>query len=303
MSEIAEPKIKALAPWFGSKRTLAPRIVAELGPHRAYWEPFCGSMAVLLGKQPATMETVNDLHGELINLARVLRNRPTADILYDRLLRTLCSEVLYREAAQRCRDRGHMAAGEDPDIDRAEDFFLCSWLGMNGVAGTKRNKMAFCRRFTKSGGHAATRFVSAIESIPEWHERLRSVVILNADGFELLSRIEDATGVCIYCDPPYLAKSDDYVHDFARDDHKRLADALGRFQKTRVIVSYYDDPCLDALYAGWSKVSCPMNKAMANPKVPGGKRVAPEILLINGPSFVDRAAVPAGGLFAQEQPA
>jgi hypothetical protein len=39
--------IKALAPWFGGKRNLAPLIVAELGEHRCYWEPFCGSMAGL----------------------------------------------------------------------------------------------------------------------------------------------------------------------------------------------------------------------------------------------------------------
>src|ERR1044072_5384193 len=39
-----EMKISALAPWYGSKRTLAPEIVRQLGEHRAYWEPFCGSM-------------------------------------------------------------------------------------------------------------------------------------------------------------------------------------------------------------------------------------------------------------------
>lgn len=36
-------KIKALAPWFGAKRNLAPVIVGLLGEHRIYWEPFCGS--------------------------------------------------------------------------------------------------------------------------------------------------------------------------------------------------------------------------------------------------------------------
>ena len=36
-------KIGALSPWYGSKRTLATRIIKELGAHRVYWEPFCGS--------------------------------------------------------------------------------------------------------------------------------------------------------------------------------------------------------------------------------------------------------------------
>lgn len=47
MSTQTEMKITALAPWFGSKRTLAPRIIAELGKHSAYWEPFCGSLTLV----------------------------------------------------------------------------------------------------------------------------------------------------------------------------------------------------------------------------------------------------------------
>lgn len=42
-----KPIVGALLPYYGGKRTLAPRIVAELGRHRAYWEPFMGSLAVL----------------------------------------------------------------------------------------------------------------------------------------------------------------------------------------------------------------------------------------------------------------
>jgi DNA adenine methylase len=50
-------------PYFGSKATLAERIVALLPPHRSYVEPYAGSLAVLLAKPPTPMETVNDLDG------------------------------------------------------------------------------------------------------------------------------------------------------------------------------------------------------------------------------------------------
>jgi len=49
-------KIKAIAPWFGGKRTMASTIIQELGPHSQYFEPFCGSMAVLFAKPPAQKE-------------------------------------------------------------------------------------------------------------------------------------------------------------------------------------------------------------------------------------------------------
>jgi site-specific DNA-adenine methylase len=88
-----EAKVKAIAPWFGGKRTMAPLVVTEIGKHTQYFEPFCGSMAVLFAKQPSQKETVNDLHGDLINLARVLQEGPAAEALYDRLQKVLFSEA------------------------------------------------------------------------------------------------------------------------------------------------------------------------------------------------------------------
>lgn len=288
-------KITAIAPWFGGKRTLAPRIIEELGDHSAYWEPYCGSMAVLLAKEPCAMETVNDLHGDLINLARCVQDDEAAVDLFSRLYRTTCSETLHRDAAERFRDRGNVPSGE-MSVDRAYDYFLASWLGRNGVAGTSSYNQGFCRRFTKNGGHAATRFASAVESIPDWWERLRSVTILNDDALSLIERVEDARGVVVYCDPPYIEKGAKYVHDFDDfSDHAKLSNALHRFKLTRVIVSYYEHPQLDYLYPAWTKRRLKATKALVNQGMrdKGGAVDAPEVLLINGPSLV----APAGGLF------
>jgi len=72
-AEFLTPTITALLPYFGGKRSMADRIVIELGDHRSYWEVFCGAMAVLLAKPPCSQETVSDLYGDLINLALVIR--------------------------------------------------------------------------------------------------------------------------------------------------------------------------------------------------------------------------------------
>lgn len=293
--------ITALAPWFGGKRTLAADIVAELGPHRAYWEPFCGSMAVLFAKEPAAMETVNDLHGDLVNLARVVQDDDLSVALFGRLYRTACSESLHRAAAERFRDRGNSPAG-DMDLDRAADYFLASWLGRNGVAGTSSYNQGFCRRFTQNGGHAAKRFASAVESIPAWWERLRHLSILNDDAFGLIERIDDAAGTVIYLDPPYIVKGAKYVHDFAAGQHDELADLLHRFRRTRVVVSYYDHPRLDELYPGWTKRRLKATKAMVNQGMrdKSGATDAPEVLLINGPSLVEPLQRSLG--FAETEP-
>jgi site-specific DNA-adenine methylase len=110
------PAIGALSPWFGSKRNLAPRIVETLGKHTAYWEPFCGSLAVTLAKPQTAMETVNDLHGDLVNLARVVQHDELSIQLFSKLSRVACSESLHRDAAVRHRERGNYVLIVPPTI-------------------------------------------------------------------------------------------------------------------------------------------------------------------------------------------
>jgi DNA adenine methylase len=164
-------------------------------------------------------------------------------------------------------------------------------MGRNGVAGTQGYNQCFCVRYTKNGGHAATRFRSCVESIPAWHQRLRAVTILNRDAMvDLIPQIEDAAGTVIYVDPPYLVKGARYVHDFDGIAHHHLATALNRFEQTRVIVSYYEHPKLSELYPGprWTKINCPTTKSMVSSGQRGQTgqvQIAPEVLLINGPSY------------------
>jgi DNA adenine methylase len=158
-----------------------------------------------------------------------------------------------------------------------------------------RTGKSFCVRYSTKGGDAATRWRSVTDSIPAWHHRLRNVTILSRDAFEILPRIEDDAAVVVYCDPPYLVKSTPYQHDFAGlEEHQRLAEALRRFKQTRVVVSYYDHPELRGLYPGWTLVKATTPKFMNNANKPmgtNGATSAPEVLLINGPSYTQ------GGLF------
>lgn len=274
-----KPAVTAIAPWFGSKRTLAPKIIAALGPHRCYWEPFCGSMAVLLAKPVVTMETVNDLHGDLVNLARVMQDRRTWPGFYRRLKRTLVSQELWRESADFIRNTPFA-----PGPERAYHYFMMVWLGRNGSAGSNGG-VNFCVRYTSNGGSPGTRFKAAVDSIPSWVDRLRAVTILSEDAFAILERIEDKAGTAIYCDPPYLVKGAKYTHDFTTADHVRLAESLARFSKTRVVVSYYEHPDLEILYPArsWRKIDVTTTKAMVSSgrRDVGGREDAIEVLLVN----------------------
>jgi len=238
-----------------------------------------------MAKPPCAMETVNDLHGDLINLARVIQDPQLGPKLYRKLRRTLMHEQLFKEAAERIRavDWSYLSSVLTPHVKRACDYMLCAWLGRNGVAGTLSYNQGFCVRYTNRGGDANRRWRSAIESIPAWRRRLAKVTILQRDAFELLERIDDAPGTAIYIDPPYLKKGSKYIHDFEGADHQRLAELLARFNSARVVVSYYDHPKLAELYPSWQRIEIPVTRSL----VSQGKRDKDnkvkviEVLLVN----------------------
>lgn len=234
--------IRSIAPYFGGKRSMAKRIAAELGEHKKYDEPFAGSMAVLMAKEPTGYETVCDMHGGMICLARVLACELNAVRLYERLQQTLFCESLLQDAnafLMSCNREPAWwtrkdTAGEEPSLIRADAnmaeyaywFFVACWVSRNGTAGTDRECFEIAVRWKRGGGDATTRFKSAVDSIPAWHYRLRNVVILRRNSLDYLPKLEDAEGAAIYADPPYLIETRGatsghgrYLHDFRPMDH------------------------------------------------------------------------------------
>lgn len=311
-------KIKALAPWFGGKRTLAPKIVELLGEHTQYFEPFCGSAAVLLAKEPSQKETIGDLHRDMINLLWCVADPDIAPNLYDLLARAPFSEDLLNEARYRLEvDRWDpdpeylLDEPNDKSLNRAYWYFLASWQGRNGTAGTIRRKYQLAVRWTRGGGSPTVRWRNAVDSIPAWHRRLLNVVILHRDAFRWIGSVEDHNASVIYIDSPYvidgvtrtgLSTTGDngrYVHDFESihkpnstgllfgeqhpdTKHDKLAAILKKYQHARIVVSYYDCDLVRKLYDGWNFIDCKMNKQLHAQNGRGArKKDAPEVLITN----------------------
>jgi hypothetical protein len=71
--------LKAPFPWFGGKRKVAGLVWEAFGADIAnFVEPFCGSLAVLLGRPGGAgkIETANDLDGHLVNFWRSIVFQP-----------------------------------------------------------------------------------------------------------------------------------------------------------------------------------------------------------------------------------
>ncbi len=68
-------KTKPIVPWMGGKRRLVSQLIEKMPEHECYVELFAGGAALFfMREQPAKVEIINDVNGELVNLYRVVQH-------------------------------------------------------------------------------------------------------------------------------------------------------------------------------------------------------------------------------------
>jgi DNA adenine methylase len=89
-------------------------------------------------------------------------------------------------------------------------------------------------------------FINRLED-PKTQRRLKKIQAVNK-SYEEIIEIVDSENTILYCDPPYYGTEKLYAfHNFSEEDHKNLADILGKI-KGKFILSYYDYPQLSEWY-------------------------------------------------------
>jgi DNA adenine methylase len=252
-------KITAIAPWFGSNRMLAPHVGEALG--RLAWcgVPFAGGMCELPYIQARTI-LVNDLHRHVINLARVCAD----DKLRPQLIRWLRRRAFHPDELAEAASICSQAEPDGIDLELARRYFVCAWMGRSHKAGTSGNPSGGeffgepALRWNANGGDSAVRYHSAIRMLGQFAKTLRRCTFTTNDAFEMLARCEDSDGHGIYCDPPFLEKGRSYKFNCGESPveektwHRRLAESLNRFQKTKVVCRFYEHPLIREFYEGWT---------------------------------------------------
>lgn len=230
-------------PYYGSKTTLARTIAAHLPAHDHYIEPFAGSLAVLLAKAPAKLETVNDLDGNLVTFWRIVRDRP------DELIRAL-------ELTPHARAELDLATDLDvaDDLERARRVFV---LLTQGRAGTLRPSTGWRRQIRRGGGAPLARTIAtAIDRLQPAADRLINVAIEQRPAIELIDDYGTNPDATLYLDPPYLegTRARNYALELtSAADHRAIAAAAHR-AKAAVVLSGYRSPLYDELFGDWHRI-------------------------------------------------
>ena len=113
-----------IVPWMGGKRRLAKHLLPMFPPHSCYVEPFAGGAALFfLRTEPAKVEVLNDINGQLVNLYRVVQHH------FDEFVRQFEWSLTSREVFARLQA---ISPDNMTDIQRAARFY---YLQHNAFGG------------------------------------------------------------------------------------------------------------------------------------------------------------------------
>jgi DNA adenine methylase len=239
--------------WYGGKFSHLPWLLPLLPECHHYCEPFGGSAAVLLNREPSPVETYNDMDGEVVNFFRVVREQ-TAQLVKAIANARFRKEYIFRSA---CKEYEKAT-----DLARAVRFFLRARqatsatplkpsLGRLGINVTS---------LLGSNSSVASRNSGGVELLPGITERLLRVQLENRPALDCIRLYEDK-GTLFYCDlPPCRRDSGEanmtYGGEMTDEDHLQLAGLLSSI-KGQVIVSGYRCDVLERLYRGWERHIAP----------------------------------------------
>lgn len=232
--------------WYGGKYSHLNWLLPLLPKTTHYCEPFGGSAAVLLNREPSPVETYNDIDSEVVNFFRVLRTQK--DALIEAIGLTPFSREEFELAiAQPTQDIS--------DVERARRFFVRARQVRSGLAQTASSgRWANCLLTSRAGmGGAVSRWLGSVEGLSEIVQRLLRIQIENAPAIEVIRRY-DSEETLFYCDPPYPhdSRGDDqaYAYEMTDEGHQELARVLHDV-KGKVALSGYHCNLLDELYHDW----------------------------------------------------
>lgn len=221
-----------IIPWLGGKRRLADQLMRLFPPHECYVEAFCGGGALFfLRPQPARVEVLNDINGELVNLYRVVQHH----------LEEFVRQFKWALSSRQVFAWLQMTRTETlTDIQRAARFFYLQHHAFGGkVTGQNFG-------YATSGGPIVN-LLRIEENLSAAHLRLAGVTVEHGPWLECAKRY-DRAHTFIYMDPPYW-QVEGYGVPFEFAEYERMAEFLCTC-KGKAMVSINDHPDIRRAFAG-----------------------------------------------------
>ena len=227
--------------YYGGKQKMLKHILPLIPPHRIYNEPFFGGGAVFWAKEPAYIEFINDINGEVVNFYRVLKTDFPA--FKRELDGTLHSELQHREARAIYRS----PEGHTP-VRRAWAFWVLCHESMFNIAG---NTWKLSLRGDRPARDSLLIKRSKENLTDAYADRLEQASIFSSDAVDIILKTDNPDAFH-YVDPPYFNSDMGHYKGYTEVDYRRLLDRLTEV-KGRFLLSSYPSEVLTEYTArqGW----------------------------------------------------
>jgi len=219
--------------WHGGKSYLSAWIIGNFPDRNSYThynEAFAGGLSVLFAHDPdGKSEAVNDLNSGLSDFWFILSTTPEA------MIRELWATPLSQEVWESATEM----RADDDRMKRATAFFVRYRQSRQGLGKDFATPTTRVRRGMNENVSA---WLTAVESLPEAHERLRRVEVRNMDGIKFIEKYDHESAL-FYLDPPYVHETrvttKDYECEMSVADHLRLLEVCVKL-KGKFLLSGYD---------------------------------------------------------------
>ncbi|WP_300856888.1 DNA adenine methylase [uncultured Clostridium sp.] len=233
----------------GGKSKLRKEIISLIPKHKCYIELFFGAGWVYFGKEPSSVEVINDIDKELINLFKMIKYHS-----YE-IERLLEYEFSGRDIFEEYKDYNinHLT-----DIHRAIRFLYLinqSFAGKGKTYGYGTTRVPSQKIFYK-------------DMLKEIKERLSNTYVENL-GFEKIIDKYDRDHSFFFCDPPYFETAG-YDNEFREEDHIVLRDKLKKI-KGKFLLTINDHPRVREWYKDFNIKEVEVNYSISRKAEGRGK--------------------------------
>ena len=223
-------KTTTLFPWPGGKTRLLPHLLPLVTetPHRTYVEAFAGGAALLFAREPAKAEVLNDCHGELVRLYRVVANH------LEEFVRQFKWALTSREMFRWCQLQHPDTL---TDIQRAARFYYLQRLAWGGKATGQTP--GFGR------GGKGLNLLRIEEDLSAAHLRLHKVTVEHLAWQQCMAKY-DAADTLFFLDPPYW-ETEGYGAPFGMEQYLELARQMAGLRGS-AILTINDHPAMREVF-------------------------------------------------------
>ncbi|MGE6387391.1 DNA adenine methylase [Pseudomonas sp. NPDC078416] len=250
-----------IVPWMGGKRRLAKPLLALFPAHDCYVEVFAGGAALYFKRpEPAKVEVLNDINGDLVSLYRVVQNH----------LEEFVRQFKWALSSRQIFEWQKMTRPETlTDIQRAARFFYLQ----HHAFGAKATGQTFG---TATTGRPIN-LLRIEETLSDAWQRLAGTYVENLPWLKCAEKY-DRPHTFHYMDPPYW-QTQGYGTEFGLGEYHAMADFMRRCQG-KVMVSINDHPDIREVFAGFRMQELSIRYSTANPRT-GKASVTGELAIMN----------------------